>query len=311
MEQLAGLFNDELLTATMRIATPLLLAALGGLLCARAGVFNIALEGKMLFGAFFAIFFVEQTGNTWFGLVGGMAAGMVAAAVFALATVRFKADQIVAGIAINLAAIGITGFTLKVIFGVSGQYRPENLEQLQNVNIEALGAIPLIGPALNNQNPMIFIALLLVAVVQILLFHTPFGLSLRSVGENPEAARTSGVWPDRVQWSAIVLCGALCGLAGAHLSTGYVSQFTERMVNGQGFTAFTAMVFGGSHPIYTLLATLLFGFADALGIRVQLEGFGLPTSILQMFPYILAVIALTISSAIRTRRIGIMKALTS
>ena len=311
MDQFLSLFNVELLTATFRIATPLLLAALGGVLCMRASVFNIALEGKMLFGAFFAIWAVEQTGSTWLGLLGGMIAGIVAGLIFALATVRFKADHIIAGIAINLAAIGVTGFVLKVVFGVSGQYRPDNMIPLPSVNVPILRDIPLLGPALNNQTPMVYLSLFMVIVTYILLFRTPFGLAVRSVGEFPDAARTSGIKPEVIQWLVIIWAGALAGLAGAHLSTGYVSQFTERMTGGRGFTAFSAVIFGNSHPVFTFLATLVFGFAEALGIRVQLEGFGLPPSLLQTFPYILAIVVLTVSSAVRTRKAGSMKLLRS
>ena len=311
MDQFLGLFNNELLTASVRIATPLLLAALGGLLCMRASVFNIALEGMMLIGAFFAIVTVERTGNTWLGLLGGIISGVIVGVIYALATIRFRADHIVTGIAINLGAIGLTGFILKVIFGVSGQYRPANMQPLPNLDIPILRDIPILGPMLNNHTPVIYLSLLMVVVTQILLFRTPFGLAVRSVGEYPDAARTSGIWPERVQWLVILWSGALCGLAGAHLSTGYVSQFTERMTAGRGFTAFTAIVFGASHPIYTFLATLIFGAAEALGFRIQLEGFGLPPSLLQAFPYILAIVVLTARSAIRVRRASSMKAMTA
>src|SRR5215210_424107 len=200
MDQLLGLFNAELLSASVRIATPLLLAALGGLLCMRANVFNISLEGMMLTGAFFAVVIVDRTGSTWLGLLGGMASGLLVGVIFALATIRFKADHIVTAIAINLGAIGVTGFALKVIFGVSGQFRPANMVPLPNMDIPILRDIPVLGPMLNNHPPVIYLALLMVVVTQILLFRTPFGLAVRSVGEYPDAARTSGIWPERVQW---------------------------------------------------------------------------------------------------------------
>jgi general nucleoside transport system permease protein len=311
MDQFFGLFNAELLSASVRIATPLILAALGGLLCMRASVFNIALEGMMLTGAFFAIVVVDRTGSTPLGLVGGVISGIVVGVIFAVATIRFKADHIVTGIAINLGAIGVTGFALKAIFGISGQYQPSNMKALDPIDLPFVRDIPILGPMLNNHTPVIYLSLLMVVVTQILLFRTPFGLAVRSVGEYPDAARTSGIWPERVQWLVILWSGALCGLAGAHLSTGYVSQFTERMSAGRGFTAFTAIVFGASHPVYTFIACLIFGFAEALGFRIQLEGFGLPPSLVQAFPYVLAIVVLTVSSAIRMRRVSAMKVMTT
>ncbi len=171
-----------------------------------------------------------------------------------------------------------------------------------SLRIPGLASVPVLGPMLSGQTPLVYVALGLVVVTHVILYRTPVGLAVRSVGEHPEAARTAGIDPTRVKLATIVWSGLLCGLAGAHLSLGYASEFSERMTQGRGFTAFSAAVFGQLDPAMTLLASLLFGFADAFGLRLQLEGLGVPSSIVQMFPYVLAIVALTASTALLLRR---------
>jgi len=298
------LFDPGLLAATLRIATPLVLAAMGGVLCMQAGIFNIGLEGFMLMGAFFAIFTVDRIGSTVLGLVGGLVAGTVLGLVYGVAVLRYQADEIVAGIAINLLALGMTTFLLKTAFGASGVSRPMDMEMLPSVAIPLVKDIPVLGAALSGHTPLVYLSFGVVILTYIILFKTPFGLAVRSAGEKPEAARTAGIDPLRIKMLTILWSGALCGLAGAHLATGYVSEFSENMTQGRGFTAFTAIIFGANNPVWTFLACQVFAFADALGIRIQLEQFGLPPSILKMFPYVLAITVLTISSAVRLRRRG-------
>jgi simple sugar transport system permease protein len=256
----------------------------------------------MLIGAFFAIYTVDRAGSTVLGLLGGVLAGAVLGLIYGVAVLRYKADEIVAGIAINLMALGTTTFLLKTAFGASGVYRPMDMVTLPPLVIPLVKDIPILGEALSGHNPLVYASFLIVIITYVLLFKTPFGLGVRSTGEEPEAARTAGINPQRIKMLTILWSGALCGLAGAHLSTGYVSEFSENMTQGRGFTAFTAIIFGNNHPVWTFLACLVFAVADALGIRVQLEGFGLPPSILKMFPYVLAIVVLTISSAVRKRQ---------
>lgn len=268
----------------------------------RAGVFNIALEGMMLMGAFFAIAATEVSGNTWVGVGGGMLAGVVFSAVFSLAVLRFRANEIVAGIAMNLLAVGLTGFFLKTFFGESGVFRPDNMEPLAFIRIPIVADIAILGPTISGHTPLVYLGFALVAVTWVVLYRRPIGLDIRSVGERDEAARTAGIDPGRIRFLMISGSGLLCGLAGAHLSLGYASEFTENMVQGRGYTAFVAAVFGQLDPVLTLGASLLFGFADALGFRIQLEDLGLPPSVVQMFPYLTAIVVLTVSSALALRR---------
>ena len=313
MGDIFGLFDPDILAASIRVSIPIMLAALGGLLCLRAGVFNIALEGLMLVGSFFAIVATEATvglgaqlgiPSTWFGIVGGLLGGLVLSLVFAVSILRYKADHIVAGIAINLLALGVTGFLLKTIFDAQGVFRPTDMVPLPQIEIPLIADLPVLGDTVSGHTPLVYLTFVVVAITWVALYRMPAGLRLRSVGEQPDAARTAGIRVDRVRYQAIVWSGLLCGLAGAHLALGYSSEFTENMTQGRGFTAFVAAVFGQLDPILTMLASLLFGFADALGLRIQLEGFGISPSLVQAFPYILAIVALTISSYLAMRRRG-------
>jgi simple sugar transport system permease protein len=308
-----GVFDLDILAASIRVSIPIMLAALGGLLCLRAGVFNIALEGQMLAGSFVAIVVTEATvsvgrslgiTSTWFGIIGGLLGGLALSMVFAVSILRFKADHIVAGIAINLLALGVTGFALKTIFDAQGVFRPTDMVPLPKIILPVIKDIPFVGQTISGHTPLVYLTFVIVGITWVALYRMPSGLRLRSVGEQADAARTAGIDVDRVRYKAIAWSGLLCGLAGAHLSLGYASEFTENMTQGRGFTAFVAAIFGQLDPILTMFASLLFGFAEALGLRIQLEGFGISPAIVQMFPYILAVVVLTISSGLNLKRRG-------
>jgi len=287
---------SDMLASMIRIATPLMLMALGGLLCQRAGVFNIALEGFSLMGAFAAIAFVQVSGgNVWLGLLGAALVGAIYSAVFALFVTRFKADNIIASIAMNMLATGLTSYLLRALFDVQGRIAPDKINKISNISIPVLKDIPILN-CLSGQSIVTYFAMIMVAVVYIVLFKTRTGLNICAVGESVDAAMTAGVKPAVVRWKVILTSGAFCGLAGAYLSTITVSQFSEDMVQGRGFNAFTAMVFGNAHPVFTALVTLLFGLADAIGIRIELSGLNLSPSIIKMFPFVLAIVALAISS---------------
>jgi simple sugar transport system permease protein len=281
----------------LRIATPLTIASIGCLLCLRAGVVNFAMEGFMLMGAFVGVSAVIFSGgNVWVGFLSAMVSGTLMSALFALAVVNFKANQIISGIAINLLSSGLTTYLLRTIFHVQGTINADNIQKLQPINIPFLDQVPLIGKALNSQTLFVYLAIALIIVTYVVLFKTEFGLNVRAQGESEDAVKTAGINPRKVQWGAILISGALSGLAGAYLSTTIISSFTIDMIQGRGFNTFTAVVFGNSHPIAVWLVTLLFGYADAVGIQIELLGTGISPSIVKMFPYILAIIALTISS---------------
>ena len=272
------LFTAALFWSTIRLSTPLILAALGGLFSERSGVINIALEGLMLAGAFTAAAVTYATGSPWIGLLGGMVAGLAIAAIHAVACIRFRADQVVTGTAINILMIGVPGFLSGAFFLSSGSTPQIPKDQL----------IP---------NTPIVIAFLLVAITWYVLYRTPFGLRLRSVGENPEAADAAGVRVARMRYAGVLLSGVLAGIGGAYLSIGQSSLFTRNMTSGRGFIALAALIFGKWRPVQTLLACLLFGFTEAVTIQMQgvvklPSGDEIPVQFIHMVPYVLTIIVL-------------------
>lgn len=303
MNLLGILLNPELLAATLRMSTSIVLAALGGVLCFRAGIFNIAIDGFMLIGAFFSIAVIEWThGNVWLGLLGGVLSGILISILYAFVVIRLKADQTIVGIAINIFSYGLTSFLLYSVFGSPGAYQPAVINKIPYVKIPLLQYIPYFGEAFAQLSPIEYLPFLLVIVAYILLFKTPFGLAVQSLGEEPQAVRTAGINTETIKYKVIIWSGAISGLAGAYLSSVVVSQFIDNMIQGRGFTAITAITFAGRHPVWTFFASYLFGFADAIGIRLEIIGKGIPPSIIKMFPYLLAVITLTVSSAIRLKK---------
>lgn len=287
---------SDTLASMIRIATPLMLMALGGLLCQRAGVFNIALEGFSLVGAFAAIAVVQYTGGSvWAGLLGAMLIGALYSALFALFVTKFKADNIIASIAMNMLGVGLTSYLLRAMFDVQGAYSPDKIQKLPMINIPIIKDIPILN-CISGQSIVTYFAVFLIVVIYIMLFKTKTGLAICAVGESEIAAKTAGISPFLVKFQVVLMSGALSGLAGAYLSTISVSQFSEDMIQGRGFNAFTALVFGNAHPVFSSLVTLLFGFADAIGIRIELVGMNISPSIIKMFPFLFAIVALAISS---------------
>lgn len=294
----------SLIASTIRLATPLVLAALGGLFSERSGVINIALEGKMLAGAFTAaaVTYAADTklglgaASPWVGLLGGMLAGLFIAVIYAVSCIKFKAEQVVSGAAINILMLGIPGFLSGAFFLSSG-----STPQLPKDHL-----LP--------QSPVIIAItiLALVALIWYVLYKTPFGLRLRSVGENPEAADAAGVSVSRIRYSGVLLAGVLAGLGGAYLSIGQSSLFTRNMTAGRGFIALAALIFGKWRPVQTLLACLLFGFTEAVSIQMQgvfklPSGEDIPVQFIQMVPYVLTIVVLAgfIGSSRPPRALGI------
>lgn len=304
MRDLSAIFTIALLWSTIRLATPLVLAALGGMFSERSGVINIALEGKMLAGAFAAAAVTYaadvQLGlgkaSPWVGLLAGACAGLIIAVIYALACIKYKADQVVSGAAINILMIGIPGFLGGAFFLSSG-----STPQLPKEHL-----LP--------QSPLIigFTVLLLVAASWYALYRTPFGLRLRAVGEKPEAADAAGVSVGKIRYSGVLLAGILAGVGGAYLSIGQSSLFTRNMTAGRGFIALAALIFGKWRPVQTLLACLLFGFTEAVSIQMQgavklPSGEDIPVQFINMVPYILTIIVLAgfIGSSRPPRALGI------
>lgn len=287
---------SDTLASMVRISTPLMLMALGGLLCQRAGVFNIALEGFALIGAFAGIAFVQLSGgNVIIGMIGAVLAGTLYSCLFGLFVTKFNADNIIASIAMNMLGLGLTSYLLRAIFDVQGRLAPTVIDKLILIQIPIIKDIPIIN-CLSGQSIVTYFTIVMVAVIYVVLFKTKVGLAICAVGESVEASETAGIKPAVVKLKVILISGAMCGLAGSYLSTVIVSQFSENMIQGRGFNAFTALVFGNAHPIWTVLVTLLFGLADAIGIRIELVGMNISPSIIKMFPFILAIVTLAISS---------------
>lgn len=284
MEIIVALFFS-----TLRQAAPLLLTALGGLFSERSGVVNIALEGMILFGAAAAAITVNRievaTGGLeafwipWVGLLAGAIVGGLVGLVHAIASIKYRADQIVAGTAINIAALGAPSIVLQVLYN--------NTSTSQEVK----NRLPLVSFGVGEVSILVLVAFLLVPVVWWVLFKTPWGLRLRAVGEHPQAAETMGVNVLRMRYTAVILSGALAGIAGAYLSIGFLNQFIRAMSAGAGFIALAALIFGKWHPFGVLGATLLFGFAQALAIQLQ-GGNILPATIVQALPFVLTMLVL-------------------
>ncbi len=299
MSDLAGVFDATLFHSTLRFAAPLLLAALGGLLCERAGVFNIALEGLMLTGAFAAV-----AGSYYSGSLAGVAlavlAGGALAAVLAVFAVGLEADEIVAGIALNLLASGLTVFLLRAIFGVKGAFQDPRIEGLGKLELPVIGHVPILGPLVSGHSWLVYLSVLLVVAIWLWLFHHPLGLRLRGVGEHGSAAATLGVSVRATRGAAVIASGMLCGLAGAQLSLGNVSLFVEGMSAGRGWIAVVAVLLGRAHPAGVAAACLVFGFTDSLGFRLQ--GREIPSQFTAMLPYLVTLVGLAIFASRRRAR---------
>jgi ABC-type uncharacterized transport system permease subunit len=263
-----GPFDAALLGAAIVLTTPILLAALGELISERAGVLNVGLEGMMLSGAFFAFWTVWQTDSILLGCVGGVAAGALFGVLMALLCIEAKADQIVAGVGINLVAIGATTFAFDQIFGSREQVQLDIPGQVAIPLLSDLGGL---GRALFEHELLVYLAFLLVPAVAYGLYRTRWGLSIRAVGELPVAADTAGVSVRRVRWMATLAAASLAGLAGAFLSIVQLGIFRQEMTAGRGFLALTAVIFGRWHPMGVFGACLLFGGADALQLRLQAQ----------------------------------------
>lgn len=278
-----------ILASTVRNATPLVFAAMGGMFSERSGVVNIALEGLMLISAFAGVAGAFLSGSAWVGLGFAVAAGLLFALIHALMCVTFEADQIISGTAINLLALGGTGFLMVEVFGQGGT--SPRVEQFGAVGIPLLSDIPIIGQAFFDQSLLVYLMYLLIPVTFFVVFRTPFGLRLRATGEVPEAVDTAGVSVYRMRYYGVALSGMLAALGGAYLSMGLLSAFTENMTGGRGFIALAALIFGRWNPIGAAGAALLFGFAQAITFRAGGQEV-IPIEFLQMLPYILTIVVL-------------------
>jgi general nucleoside transport system permease protein len=269
------IFDLGLIGSAIRLTSPILLAALGGLFTDRAGMFNISLEGQMLVAAFFGVAGLYWTQSAWIGLLLGVAAATALSLVFGLWVIRLDGDAIIVGLAINLLAVGLTAYLTLPVFGVQGSFDDPALQGL---------------PTLLGHSPLVYLGVVLVPASWWLLFRHPAGVRLRAVGEDPEAAEGAGIDPVRTKFAACAICGVLCGLAGAQLALALVTQWVQGMTAGRGFIALVAIMLARSHPVGVALSSLLFGFAYALAVRLQ--GVGIPPQFVSMLPYVLTIAVL-------------------
>lgn len=296
------LFNVANLQGMIRLATPVILAGLCALITDRAGILNIAGEGMILFGAWFAVagsyYFLSST----VGLTAAILSGMVVGGLFALFSLKFRAHIIVMGIAINIFADAATIFLTRAVFNVAGAFSDPRIQGFGPINIPVVKDIPIVGPLLSGYTFIVYLTWILVVATAIFLYRTPWGLHLRAVGENPEAAETMGINVQRIRFLAIMASGAFASLAGVYLSLGHLQGFIDKMAAGRGFIGMAVNTFGGGAPFGVLLSSLLFGFVDTLGFRLQAERI-IPIYFVSMLPYLVTLVALTYFT-MRKRRAG-------
>ena len=283
------MFDLVVLDAALRMATPLMLTALGGLFSERSGVINIALEGILLTGAFSSVVATYYTGDPWAGAFAGVLAGMLVSLIHAFVSIVAKADQIVSGVAINLLAAGATQFLTWVIWGSSANSPPVAGMAHWALPESWGGLARAVNPIIGHYPPLVYVALGIVAASHVVLWRTPFGLRLRATGEHPEAADTLGIRVRAMRFAGVLMSGALAGLGGAFLALN-THQFVKNMSAGRGYIALAAMIFGKWNPLGALGACLLFGYAEA--IQMGLQGQAVPTQFVQMIPYVLTMLAL-------------------
>lgn len=289
-----------LVPAILRVSTPLILAGMGVHISAKAGVLNIGIEGMMLAGALAGVIVSALTQNVWLGLLAALLAGAVLAALLSAAIHLLRADLVLSGIALNMAAMAGTTLALYGLTGDKGISGSLKSLTLPSLTLPLIADIPVLGPFLSGHHILTYAAVLSVPLVALLVTRTPFGLSLRAVGENAEAAAATGIPVRRVQVSALLLSGLFAGAAGAFLSMGYVSWFSQNMTAGRGFIALAADVMGFGLAWGTLAAALLLGAAEA--ISLSLQGFGVPSELLQAIPYLVPVVAMVLHARSRSRR---------
>lgn len=293
----------QILDSALRMATPLLLACLAGLISERSGIFDIGLEGKILASAFFSAAVASLTGSVWLGLLAGVSVSIVFSLVHGLASITFRGNQLISGVALNFLASGLTVLVGETWFGLGGRTPTlaggERFSPITLPFADALAEVPILGPIysdlLSGHTMLVYIAILLVPVTWYVLYRTRFGLRLRAVGENPAAVDTAGVSVIRLRYTAMVIAGVLCGLAGIYLATGLGSGFGKEMSAGRGYIALAALIFAKWKPVPALWATLLFGLLQAIAIRypkIDLGIITLPAQFMEALPYILTVIIL-------------------
>ncbi len=295
-----NVFGD-FLALTLASLIPILAPAIGGMFAERARASNIALDGCMLVAALAAIAVAAATGTPWLGLIAGILAGALYASLLAFAAFVLRSDLLIAGIAANLLATGLTLLVVTNVLGSTGTYVPTGVQLIPRIPLGPLESIPILGPALSGQSVLLYITIVLFAVGAVVMNRTRFGVHVKAVGESDEAALAVGIKPVVIRTATLLLSGALAGVGGAYLSISSVASFNSNLTGGLGFIAFAAVIFGRATPLGTVLASLLFAAATALGIQIQGTGTVSP-QLLHMLPYVATVVALAVQAIGRRRR---------
>lgn len=282
---MGNIFTTGLFRQMFRSATPVALAAMGGLMTEHAGLMNIGMDGMILMGAFTAVAVSILTQSALLGTLAAILAGILVGLFFALFVVKFQSDEFIIGTALNIFAGGLTTFLLWAMFDVRGTVRTDY--GLPTVDLGILAKIPFLGEIISGNSLFVYLTVILVLLMWALVYKTPWGFWVRAAGEHPGTLRTAGISPEKMKWQASVLCGAFCGLAGAQLALGNVTMFSEGMSNSRGYVAFACVIFGGANPGKAYLAALMFGFFDALGYRLQ--EYNISANLTSMIPYVITV----------------------
>lgn len=294
MNILNTIISPDFLYMWIRVATPILLAALGATVCSKAGVVNLGLEGIMLISALFGVLASAFGGNIFWGILGGVGAAVIVSLIFAYFHLVLKANNTLCGTAINTAASGLTIFVLQLVTGEKGNSSSLKSFSFNEIEIPVIKDIPVLGDILSGHNTLTYVALISVVLVFLLLYKTPLGLRMRAVGENPHAASSVGQNVTKIRFIAILICGVLTGLGGMYLSMGYMDMFVRDMVAGRGFIALAACSMGQATPVGALLASLVFAFFD--GLSNVLQVLQIPSQFVQMLPYLATIAGLTVFS---------------
>ena len=297
---MSDILDITLIYATIRSATPILFAALCATITQQADILNIGTEGIMLTSAFVAVLTSFMTGSWLFAIVCAILSGIVIAMIMAVANIKYNAHICAVGIAVNMFALAITKFGLKQFLGTSGTFNSPEIVPIPKIHIAAFDNIPFLNQVFNNWCITEVFGLVMVAVMWFLVFRTVWGLRVRCVGRLPMAAETAGINVKMMKYQVMIISGVMGGLAGAHLSLGYSQMFADNMTNGRGFMGVAAMNFGAQNPILVWVGTLIFGFMDSLGARLQ--AYGLPSQFILMLPYVFTIVVLALAMWSKTKK---------
>lgn len=293
-------FNVANIQGTLRLATPVVLAGLCALITSRAGILNIAGEGLILFGAWFGVLGSYLYSNAMIGVVFAMVSGFIIAGLFALFSLKFRANIIIMGIAINIFAQAATIFLTRAVAKTAGVFADPRIVGLEPIDLPFIKDIPIVGPILSGYTAIVYLSWILVILTTIFLYRTPWGIHLRAVGENPRAAETLGINVSRIRFGAVMASGVFASLAGVYLSLGHLTMFVRLMSAGRGYIGMAVNNFGGGQPIPVFFSSMLFGFIYTIGWRLQGERI-MPVYFIDMMPYVATLVALTVF-AFRRRR---------